>query len=281
MVKGEKVVAHERTVTIPPERGPGGPFTFHRSPFSGLLAASLLLLSCRGTLSPLSNKLDIGEEAYLVFTADGEDGQGDLFASTPAGGTVYQVTFTRVDERLTALSPDGMMVAFVRARSPSDDQRWLIVMNLLNGAERQVEVRGIVPEATGWAPDGRRIYLRSGKSVQVTEAPPGRLELREVLAPEQAAADSALAVVLGDPAIGMVVPCATGGICVRFPGDTVAMIAAAASSPVRWAGDSLAYLDGGAWTVRPLSGGRTRILRWSRPIRKPRDLTLYRGRARR
>jgi hypothetical protein len=241
----------------------------------------ILLLGCRGSLSPLSNKLDIGEEAYLVFTADGEEGQGDLFASTPAGGTPYQVTFTRVDERLGALSPDGMMLAFVRARSASDDRRWLVVMNLLNGAERQTEVPGIVPEATAWAPDGRRIFVRSGTTLLVTAAPPGHMELGEVIPPDKPAAESALAVLLGEPAVGMVVPCEHGGICAQIPGDTAAVIATTATSPVRWAGDSLAYLENGAWTVRPLSGGRTRILRWSGLAHQPRDLTLFPGRARR
>jgi hypothetical protein len=253
------------------------PFPVSRS----LFPLIILLLGCRGSLSPLSNKLDIGEEAYLVFTADGEAGQGDLFASTPAGGTPYQVTFTRVDERLGALSPDGTMLAFVRARSPSDDRRWLVVMNLLNGAERQTEVRDIAPEATAWAPDGRKVYVRSGTTVLVTAAPPGSLELSEVIAPDRPAAESALAVLLGDPAVGVVVPCETSGLCAEFPGDTPAVIAAAATSPVRWAGDSLAYLDNGEWTVRPFSGGRTRILRWNSLTGRPRDLTLFPGRARR
>jgi len=261
---------------------PGGhrsvvPFPVPRS----LFPLVILLLGCRGSLSPLSNKLDIGEEAYLVFAADGEEGQGDLFASTLSGGTPYQVTFTRVDERLAALSPDGVMLAFVRARFPADDRRWLIVMNLLSGAERQAEIRGVVPEATGWAPDGRRIFVRGGNTVLMTAAPPGEVELSEVVEAEQVAAESGLAVLLGDPPVGVVVPCADGGICVRLSGDTLATVSASATNPVRWAGDSLAYLEGGEWTVRPLAGGRTRILRWTRPPSRPRDLTMFPGRARR
>jgi hypothetical protein len=241
----------------------------------------LLLLACRGTLSPLSNKLDIGEEPYLVLAADGEDGQGDLFASTLAGGTAYQVTFTRVDERLAALAPDGTMLAFVRSRSASDSRRWLIVMNLQSGAERQVEIRDLVPDATAWSADGRQLYVRGGLSVLTTAAPPATLQLQAVPEAGRPAADSALAVLLGDPAVGVAVPCPTGGICARFGADTATRIIAAggATNPVRWAGDSLAYLEGGDWVVRPLAGGRTRILRWSsRAPSRPRGLTVFPGR---
>ncbi|MEO8139520.1 MAG: hypothetical protein ABI742_07745, partial [Gemmatimonadota bacterium] len=71
-----------------------------RLPAAGLL----LLVACRGSLSPLSNKIEVGKEPYIVFTADGEGGVGDLFASPLQGETQFQITFTRVDERLPALS---------------------------------------------------------------------------------------------------------------------------------------------------------------------------------
>jgi hypothetical protein len=105
---------------------------------------SLLLLvtlaSCRGTLSPLSNKLEIGDESYFVFVADGEEGLGDLFAAAPVGGEAYQFTFTRLDERAPVLSPDGVVVAYLRSRRPGESAAAdVVMMNLVNGVERSVE----------------------------------------------------------------------------------------------------------------------------------------------
>lgn len=240
-----------------------------------------MLGSCRGSLSPLSNKLDIGEEAYVIFAADGEAGVGDLFASSSAGGTPYQVTFTRVDERLPSLSPDGVMLAFVRAKADDNGERWLVVMNLVNGAERRVAIAGSAPEALAWTPDGSRIYLRIAEQILVTPTPPGDMALGPVNDIQRPAADSALAVLLGDPPLGVAVGCDHGGICVRLDEGPLETISAAGAFPARWSGDSLAYLEGGDWVIRPLAGGRTRVLRWTRAPSRPRELTLFRGRARR
>src|SRR6267142_409397 len=74
---------------------PGYLLTAHRSLLTALaLLAAGLLAACRGTLSPLSNRLKIGEESYIVFSADGEDGLSDLFASPPSGSPTFQITFT-------------------------------------------------------------------------------------------------------------------------------------------------------------------------------------------
>ncbi len=219
----------------------------------------------------------------MVFAADGEAGSGDLFASSSAGGVRYQITFTRLDERLPALSPDGTMLAFVRSSAPGHSrERWLVVMNLLNGAERRTEIEGAVPDALAWAPDGTRIYLRVGGTVRASPAPPGDLAIAGVGDVERAAADSALTVLLGDPPFGTAVNCDGGGICVRLGGDSLATVAAAGSVPTRWSGDSIAYFESGAWVIRPLAGGRTRVLRWSVDApTPPRELTLFPGRARR
>ena len=104
-------------------------------------AALPLLAACSGSLSPLSNKVKVGQEAYVILVADGEDGLGDLFASSTGGGVAFQITFTRVDERLPALAPDGVSLAFVRARAPGDtSELHVAVMNLLNGTERSLDL---------------------------------------------------------------------------------------------------------------------------------------------
>jgi WD40-like Beta Propeller Repeat len=240
----------------------------------------VLLGACRGSLSPLSNKIEVGRAAYVVFTADGEDGLGDLFASSIQGGTPFQITFTRVDERLPALSPDGSMLAFVRSRLPDDTgDVALVVMNLLNGAERRIALPAeLRPEATAWSPDGRRLYLRATGQVFTVPAPPADPVVAPVAAAGRAAADSALAVLVGDPPLAEAVPCANGdGVCVRLGDGTIATVAADGSAPARWLGDSIAYREQGEWTVRPMEGGKLRLLQWTPAPQRVRDLTTFRG----
>jgi hypothetical protein len=242
----------------------------------------LLLSACRGSLSPLSNKLQVGEEPYVIFAADGEAGVGDLFAAKPAGGAVYQVTFTRVDERLPALSPDGTMLAFLRVRAPGPVERQvMVVMNLLNGAERQLDIVGGVPEALAWSADGRNLYLQRGDSVLKAVAPPARLEIVPVLARERATADSALAVLLGEPPLAEAVPCDGGGICALFSDGTRQTIAPGGAEAARWIGDSILYREAGEWVIRPLAGGRPRLLRVSTGLGHMRSVTVFRGSGRR
>ncbi len=238
------------------------------------------LVACRGTLSPLSNKLKVGEEPYLAFAADGEGGVGDLFASALVGGIPYQVTFTRVDERLPALSPDGVMLAFVRARAPGDTAAAdLVVMNLLNGAERRADLdaAGGV-DAIAWSADGGTIYARRGEAIFTLPAPPARGELTPVQPAWAARADSAFRVLLGRPPMGEAMLCPEGeGVCARLGEAPPVPLSPVATSPIRWLGDSVAYLERGEWTIRPLGGGATRILRWTRPVAHPRSVSVFGG----
>ena len=237
-----------------------------------------LVSACCGTLSPLSNKLEVGQDQYVVFTADGEDGKGDLFASPPSGGTAYQITFSRVDEELPALSPDGTMLAFIRSAAPSDASTWsLVVMNLLNGSERRIGLREYIPTRLAWSADGGRLFLQRATGPQVTPAPPASLSPQTVAMSERATAESALAVMLGDPPQAEAVPCPDGaGLCARL-GNRVQSFAERGSAPAHWLGDSVAYLEQGNWIIRPLAGGRTRVLSWTTRLTHPRDLTVFRG----
>jgi hypothetical protein len=241
-----------------------------------------LLAGCRGSLSPLSNKIEVGKDPYLVFTADGEGGVGDLYASPLQGETQFQITFSRVDERLPALSPDGSMVIFVRSRVPGDTGEISIVaMNLLNGAERRMPLpAGFIVETTAWSADGQHIYLRGPGGVLSAAAPPAQGSFVPLSPGDRAVADSALAVLLGNPPLAEVAPCASGaGICARLGNDSLVAVASEGSSPATWPGDSIAYLENGAWTVRPLAGGKTRVIHWLRPPGHIRELTTFRGAA--
>ena len=42
-------------------------------------------------------------------------------------------------------------------------------------------------------------------------------------------------------------------------------------SPFRWGSDSVAYTEGASLVVRPLGGGRSRIVEWSKAPSRPRD----------
>jgi WD40-like Beta Propeller Repeat len=240
----------------------------------------LLLIGCRGTLSPLSNKIEVGQQPYLIFAADGEDGLGDLFASALTGGQSFQITFTRVDEALPSLSPDGTMLAFTRSRAPDDPaHRLLVVMNLLSGAERQVDVDGAAPTALAWSADGTRIFLRQGDMVRMTSAPPVALRLDPIAGGDRVAADSQLAVLLGDPPLATAVPCENNeGICAILMDGSRQTITRTGTDPARWSGDSIVYHENEAWVIRPLAGGKTRTL--SLASVHPRSLTLFAGRPR-
>ncbi len=240
-----------------------------------LLFTALLLgaMACRGTLSPLSNKLKVGEEPYIAFTADGEEGVGDIFASPLTGGTAYQVTFSRVDERLPALSPDGTVLAAVRSRAPGDtSSQSVFVMNLINGNERRIdgEITGM-PDALAWSDDGATLYVRTPTVVHQAPAPPARAGW----APATGA--DPFRIRLGDPPLGIAVACDSGGLCARLTGGLVTPLSATGTNPVRWAGDSVGYMENGEWLVRPLAGGTIRALRWNERVSRPRELSVYPG----
>jgi len=251
-------------------------------PGLGRAAVVLLLLAgCRGSLSPLSNRVKVGEESYIVFTADGEDGKGDLFASPPDGGKAFQITFTRVDERTPALSPDGSSLAFVRSIAPGDTNgATVVLMNLLSGAERRVPAPAGV-RLLAWSSDGTALLMQAASGILRTAAPPQPMLLEPVPPPEQPRADSLFRVMLGDPVVGEVTFCPSGtGVCARLANGDSLTLSVSGSAPVRWGADSIAYQEQGSYIVRPLAGGRTRMVRWTSAVANPRGLTYFGGRNR-
>lgn len=244
---------------------------------AALVTMLVLAAGCRGTLSPLSNKLKVGEESYVVLVADGEDGKGDLFASAPASGTPFQVTFTRVDERAPTLSRDGALLAFLRSTAPTTDAgASIVILNLVNGAERRIEAPAGV-DALRWAPDGSALFARTATGLLRTPAPPAALAFAPLPKAERAAADSLFQAILGDPPAGEAKPCVDGtGICAWLAsGDTV-RLSATGSDPLAWGADSVGYFEDAALTIRPLVGGKTRVIRWER-LGHPRQPTWFAG----
>ncbi|HXE58374.1 MAG TPA: hypothetical protein VNK43_10265 [Gemmatimonadales bacterium] len=257
-----------------------------------LLAAPAALGSCRGAMSPLQNRLAVGQEPFVVFAARGEGGEGDLFAARADGGAVYPVTYSRIHEATPALDPSGIMLAFARARSAAESDRGAVwVMNLLTGQERRLTEPGRLGriERIGWGRDGATLFLETAAGRYRVGAPPGPAELERVGGAEAPAAESALAVLLGEPPRARVTACpadsaaepAAGsapGLCVETAGGEVTPLAGRARDPLRWGTDSVAYFVGDELEVRPLAGGRTRRARWTRPPAEPREATYAAGR---
>lgn len=234
----------------------------HRSflPAVGLL---LMLPGCR--ISPLTNQIAVGEEAFVVMVGDGTGGAGDLYAGSAAGGTLFQLTFTNTAEGMPRLDPTGGLLAFLR--DDAKGRSWLVVMNLFNAAEREVQ---LPPEAgsvtdLGWDADGTMLYLRTDSGHYRTPAPPAALALQSIVEEaEVMAADSAVAVMLGSPAFARVVPCPDQGLCIQTD-SIVAPLVADGRDPLRWTSDSVGYLVDQFLVVRPLGPGRSRRIEWSDP----------------
>ena len=243
-----------------------------------LLAFIGATLGCRLSMSPLQNRLDVGRESYAIFAADGEGGQGDLFAVAGAGGSIFPVTYTRLHESGPALSPDGTMLAFLRSRTAGDsaDTR-VVVMNLLNGAERVLFTSrpGRIPLKVGWYAAAPVLFIGTSGGVLEATLPPADLVVYPTA--NHTVATAALRVLLGSPAFAEVVPCdEQPGLCVApLVGGGEESLGPDVSAAVPWGPDSLAYLSGGQLLVRPLAAGRSRVVNWVDPPDDPRQLTGF------
>jgi hypothetical protein len=244
------------------------------------------LLGCQG-LSPLTNKISVGEEPLVVMVGTGADEQVDLFAGSPGGGVVYRVTFTRDLEFSPAIHPDGAAVAFLRrAASSADSTTWLTVMNLVNAAERETAVPDGMgrPQRVGWSADGSRLYVSGEYGWAVSAAPPARMHLTVVPADDTAgvaAADSATNILLGSPAFARVEACS--GSCIATMAQAMCVVAPSgerqelggARWPVRWGADSLGYIEEGRVMVRSLGGGKPRVIAWTKLPKEPGMLAYW------
>ncbi len=241
-----------------------------------------VLLACRG-VSPLGRRIPVGTGAFAVVVGEGADGETDLFALDAGGGEVVQFTFTRGREAAPALHPAGVVVAFLRrdARTGDSGAATLVALNLVNSSEREAAVPAEIGVArrVGWSPDGARLYVLGDSGVAMTAAPPATMALARVdtAGADWPAADSATAVLLGTPAFARLETCAKDCIssaampwCVVTPNGLKQELGRVVS-PFRWGRDSLSYVKESNLVVRPLSGGRERVMEWSRAPKRPRD----------
>lgn len=230
----------------------------------------MLLLGC--SLSPLHRKIKVGQEPFVVFLATGTDGKPDLFASHPTGGTPVRLTFTAMAEMLPRLTSRGDMVAFIRERNDQGGHD-LVVMNLLSGAERLLELpaeAGTI-HALGWNHDHTAIYLQGTSNRWRVTAPPAPISIELLDGDAAVAADSVLMVLLGEPAFARAEGCVDGGVCVLGPSGTPMQMSATGHAPFRWGSDSLAWFEEDRIMVRSLGPGTPRRLTWTGGVAEPRE----------
>jgi hypothetical protein len=242
------------------------------------LGASLCGVTLFGcAVTPLTNKIAVGEDPFVIVVGEAPDGNTDLFAAPAGGGTFYRLTFNRPVERLPRIAPNGKAVAFVRSPDRgSAGAPELVVLDLTTMGE----ARGPVPEGRtverlGWSTDGTRIAAAAGGELFDTPAPPAKTALAPVPADRSATADSATRERLGEPVFGLILDCG-GEPCVVAGADTT-RLGSGAADPIRWGPDSVAYRAGPRLEVRPLGGGRPRVPVWTDPPRELREPTHHPG----
>jgi len=250
------------------------------------LAGVAALLGCQG-VSPLTNKIAVGQEPLVVMVGTGPDNQVDLFAASPGGGVVHRLSFTRNVEFSPAIHPGGAAVAFLRrATTPADSTARLSVMNLVNAAEREAVVPPGIgrPQRVGWNRDGTRLYVTGEYGFAASPAPPAAMELAVLEAgnPEIALADSATAILLGDPPIARVEACS--GSCIAAAAQVMCVVSPSGERqelgplvrwPARWGADSLGYVEGDRVMVRSLAGGKARVIAFTRMPKQPGMLSYW------
>jgi len=213
----------------------------------------------------------------VIGVGEGSDAMTDLFAAPAGGGAFVRLTFTRSEERLPRLSPEGTAVVFVRREGGAENPRWtLVVLDLLTTAERRAPLPPGTdpPLRTGWARDRSAVVL-AGSYFTLA---PGQDSLIPVSPAQQAAADSATREQLGDPPAAMIGECAAGELCITAANGDTSRLDPGDTGAIRWGGDSLGYFTARGFEVRPLAGGASRRPDWSGKPAALRHLTHHPGR---
>ncbi len=243
-----------------------------------LTAHLLPLTAC--AVTPLTNRIAVGEEAFVIGVGEGADSMTDLYAAPAAGGSFVRLTFTRAEERLPRLSPEGTAVAFVRRDGAREAPRWsLVVLDLHTTVEHRAQLPGgaAAPTRIGWTADGSAAIVLAGGYFTLATVP-GKQSLVAVSPQASLAADSMTRELLGDPPSAMVRECAGGGFCIAAANGETSALDPGATDAIRWGPDSVAYLTPRGFTVRPLAGGPSRRPDWRGKPAGLRSLTYHPGR---
>ena len=232
-----------------------------------------LLTGC--SVTPLTNKISVGEEAFVLAVGEGPDGMTDLFAAPAHGGAFARLSFNRMVESAPRLSEGGRMVAYLRRAPGAAEPPEVVVLDLGNGAEERVALprEAGSPAAVAWLPNNSRIAVRADSGLFGFAPPSAAAVPARLHGADSARADSALGVPLGSPVAAMVVACDGGGLCVRTADAAVSPLDRGGHGAVRWGADSVGYFTGAGFEVRPLAGGRSRHPEWSGAPAHLRELT--------
>lgn len=219
---------------------------------TGLLRIVPLAIVTGCAVTPITGKIDVGEEAFVVAVGEGEDGATDLFAAPAKAGRFYRLTFTRVPEDGPRLSPSGTTLAFFRR---FDDRAEVVVLDLTSMAEKRARVDSSA-HRIGWSAAGDTIFVAIRGTTLHGQVGPALLFVPMGEA-DRAAAEIALAEPLGDPAFATVARCRRAeGICAVVDDSTETVLGDPSVEPVRWGPDAVGYVKDGRIEVRPLGGGR-------------------------
>jgi len=254
----------------------------HRAPSLTALIAALFALvgpACSGTLPPLRGQIEVGNDSYAIVAAGSNAASGDLYAVRAEGGPVVPITFSSVGEMRPTLSPDGRRLAFLRGRLVGDTTPGSVwIMDLVTGGEREVRLpkQAGTPSRLGWSRDGAVLTVAAGRALYRARLADKSSQAAEpVPAAERFAAESTLAVLLGDPVFARVVPCAEpDALCVATDSGT-GPLAEHAHDATPWGSDSVAFLTRDVIEVRPLGPGMARKLEWSGLPGRPLALTAH------
>lgn len=225
-----------------------------------LLALCLLA----GCATPLTHKIKLGQESFVIGVGEGPDAMTDLFAAPAGGGVFSRLTFNRAEERYPRIAPDGGSVAFLRRGIGSGGTWSLVFLSLYTNEEHSIALPGDAgaPERLGWDSAGTTVVV-SAQGYFAAAAPPALPAIRRLSADSAAVGDSLTRELLGDPPQGMVRECMNGGLCVVATSGALTLLDSLATDAVRWGADSVGYFLPGAFEVRPLGGGRSRRPSWS------------------
>lgn len=241
-------------------------------------ASCVLLTAC--AVTPLTNKIRVGEEPFVVLVGEGPDRETDLFAAPAGGGAFARLTFNRAIESAPALAPKGILLAYVRESGGAQPKREVVVHNLVTNGEGVIPLPASsgAPSRLGWSGDGSSLFVRTEGGTFRSLGAAGPAE--PVSADWAARADTALAVLVGEPAFGEVIGCTGGGggLCVRAASGENTPLAPDGRDPFRWGGDSIAYVRQGTIEIRPLSAGRPRRPVWKEAPANLRSPTYHPGR---
>lgn len=233
-----------------------------------------LITGC--AVGPLTNKLAVGEEPFVLGVGEGPDSLTDLFAAPAGGGAFYRLTFNRAEERAPRLAPDGMRVAFLR-RAPLATLWSLVILDLRSSAEHEAPIPSAagVPEAVGWSRDGQAVIVR-GQGYYETAAPPGAMALTRLTTAVELA-DSLTRQLLGEPPRARVEQCRDGNPCILSVTGELTLLGPGVTEAIRWGTDSVGYWRSGGFEVRPLAGGYSRRPEWKARPARLRDLSYHPG----